>query len=1672
MNTSVTKKSLKKRVRRSKTSELAQPVEIPVIRVTNPFNPREFVRETVLWGAKKTLQDYFPIVADLVVVSVNGKIVESDKFAVTYLDRTDNLVVCPVPAGSNGAKQIVAIIAIIALGVMTGGAGFAAFAGDMGVSVGLAQGIVMVAGSMLIQGILAPSKPTNSSTSSTTYGIDGAKLTSVEGAPVPVSYGKFRTAGNVIDMFVVNDGDTQDLYMLINAGEGPIAGITDIQINNNPITDYKQVQTDIRLGNQNQTPIPWFSGVTTSHSLGLETSQDYIHYTTQAIVDAFRLDFTAPYGLSRTDLNDGSTSEQTVVLNMDYRLVGASSWTPVPIGSHIIGQRHCTATLTNAPGPDQVIQTGQDGQIYVQDAVTGAFSLLTPTYVWTYDDTGLTITDQTELTYLSANALVTSFSNDGGGSSVLTGTVPLYGNTPDMTANMRSAVRRSYQTGPLEKGKYDIRVSRANAKSTDASVMDTVYLTDVNEIVNDTLSYPNTALLGLRIVLDDTISGVPNVTFMNGGRIINAYGLPGSWATIENWYPSASSNPAWILWDMLTNKRYGAGVNSARLDFSAFKTWAVYCDDEGLTWHGPFDTVSNVWDAAQLVLRVGHAQMVNIGTKYSIITEAPATPVMMFSVANMIENTYKETWLGTADRANSIDVTYFDKTDSYKQKTVKVYDPAVLVNGTPTRNSAITMYGVDNAETAFKEAQFMMNLNRYILKTVSFSAPLEAISCTVGSLIYVQHDMPNWAQAGRFNDDNTASVVQLDRPVTMEAGKQYMLLALHDTQQQAAGAIYNIAGDSIFLTGYNGMKTVKRLKVGTIDVRASATFDQGGGSYGVIVDDPAGLVVGAAYTLWDTDVVEEVNVVNVPGDTSVITLQTPMIQTAALYGNWMFGEVGKVKQAFRVTSIIGSHEYRRDITALQYDPLVYDFGRYGTTTPPVIHPEDSIIGPVMDLVMYEETYVSGSNIVSKAVASWALPQTGMYDGADIYVKKNDGPQIKIGSVPHRTDTAIDTAKGDVLTVTVVAYDAFGKRCALAISPSITYTVIGELPKVNVGSVTGAEFIWSGKNCKISWRYNSLTHSYEFGSEPVGADAGALDPQFKDYEIKIFDKAGVTLRRTEYVTASNYTYSYEHNFEDGIERHLQFQIRMRDKSNNLGPITTLDAYNPPPIVLGTDSTATYNSAAISYAHSEDPDFAGATIWLSQNANDLSDAGIATYGDTFVVFDGPDKAITLSKLMFNADYYYRIAAYDAFGKTELLPSAVTHFKTPYMDVDAIAGGVLKDSQLITTLQDRINLVDGPVGLLGSVAARVLAEATERGTAITNLANSVNTTTDAISSTLSSVSAVTNNNTAVISTEITARTTADSALSARIDAVAASTDTNTAAIVTETTARTTADSALATTISALMATVDDNTASIATETTVRANADSASAAAISTISSTVADHTTAIGVQATSINGLAAQYTVKIDNNGYVSGYGLASTTINGVPVSEFMVRADSFSVVMPGYPNVYPFTIGAVGGTPAVIISTALIGDASIATAKIGDAQINTLKIAGNAVTVPSYVSGAYSASGLVAGSLVQIASLTLSFNDAVNVLTVANWQASQTGSGFTGGNTRFMVKVDGNTYLDWADTAYGGVTQSHIASAKVFLGAGTHTFTMWVGNNWTDGTWDLAAWGVTFLGVMR
>lgn len=408
-----------------------------------------------------------------------------------------------------------------------------------------------------------------------------------------------------------------------------------------------------------------------------------------------------------------------------------------------------------------------------------------------------------------------------------------------------------------------------------------------------------------------------------------------------------------------------------------------------------------------------------------------------------------------------------------------------------------------------------------------------------------------------------------------------------------------------------------------------------------------------------------------------------------------------------------------------------------------------------------------------------------------------------------------------------------------------------------------------------------------------------------------------------------------------------------------------------------------------------------------------------------------------------YYYWIRVVSTHGTEAdpIGPASAVALPLANEILDAISGKItfeLLDADLRNGIE-RIDLFDRNLAkeILDRVAGNAsLADALEHvrsdtGEALTYVLSRITeqtSATEALATSVTALAAGLADAQAAIVTEQTVRATEDEAMAGDIQILYSGLGDNQAAILNEQTTRVNALEAIATTISGLAAQYQDNLAAVQTEQTARVNGDAAlatsitslqtqlgtdisalnssissiqtsldgkaSASQLNTLSTTVSGQTTTIQQNSTSINGILAKYTVKIDNNGYITGYGLLSSNNNGTPSSSFVIRADSFALVMPGYGNYVPFAVGPAGvsfngntvwnnvsgaGKPAdnatvgATIGTNLGGkftSANIATfmdnAVIGTAQIADLSVGGKKIVAPT--AGSVSAG---AGSVVGV-----------------------------------------------------------------------------------------------------
>ena len=187
---------------------------------------------------------------------------------------------------------------------------------------------------------------------------------------------------------------------------------------------------------------------------------------------------------------------------------------------------------------------------------------------------------------------------------------------------------------------------------------------------------------------------------------------------------------------------------------------------------------------------------------------------------------------------------------------------------------------------------------------------------------------------------------------------------------------------------------------------------------------------------------------------------------------------------------------------------------------------------------------------------------------------------------------------------------------------------------------------------------------------------------------------------------------------------------------------------------------------------------------------------------------------------------------------------------------------------------------------------------------------------------------------------------------------------------------------------------------------------------LSTTTGDNTASITTQATSIGGLEAQYTVKIDNNNRIAGFGLASTSSGSTPTSEFVVIADKFSVVDPSSTTetpIVPFQITAqkILLTSDVEVSGSLlagtidanrinIDDVTLDTDANGrliikSAGVNTAQIASNAIT-RSAITSSQSTFNLSAGSSTDVTVELANCESGSDLIVFFNYTAASSTAG--------------------------------------------------------------------------
>lgn len=328
---------------------------------------------------------------------------------------------------------------------------------------------------------------------------------------------------------------------------------------------------------------------------------------------------------------------------------------------------------------------------------------------------------------------------------------------------------------------FNIRVLRLTPDSKSDLLSNRTVWSSYTEIYDLKLSYPNTAIVGLKFD-SSQFSGVPNRNYLIRGircKIPNNYDpisrtYNGLW--LGEFKSEWTNNPAWIIYDLLTNTRYGAARRFKHLRVDKFIMYSIaqYCDelvDDGFGGKEPRFTCncyitdqSQAYSLIHNFFSIFRALPVWDGMSLSAIIDRPSDPVAIYTNANVVNGRFSYSSSAMKDRHTAVRVNYVDP--QYGWETITEYvsdDDAKERFG--INELDVEAFGCTSRGQAHRVGKWIIATEKFEKQTVMFSVGLEGLRHLPGDVIEVLDNNYSGIESGGRIIAVDGNTVTLDRDV-------------------------------------------------------------------------------------------------------------------------------------------------------------------------------------------------------------------------------------------------------------------------------------------------------------------------------------------------------------------------------------------------------------------------------------------------------------------------------------------------------------------------------------------------------------------------------------------------------------------------------------------------------------------------------------------------------------------------------------------------------------------------------------------------------------------------------------------------------------------------------------------------------------------------------------------
>lgn len=313
-----------------------------------------------------------------------------------------------------------------------------------------------------------------------------------------------------------------------------------------------------------------------------------------------------------------------------------------------------------------------------------------------------------------------------------------------------------------------------------------------------------------------------DVVFLYRGRIVsvpneydglNRTGHPSSYDTWSGvWKKQYTNNPAWCLYDYITNKNYGLGLDiilnaeqEEELLRDLFKI-GYYCDDTIYDDAGAplkrFSTNTVITDGTKLQILeqlcsvfLGGYLFPHGGLRITI--DKPDADIK-FLVTQANAGGFEKILTTTKNFVNKVKLTYIEPSSFYTQEVVVAEDDTAI-DLWGERSISTVAFGCTNATQAKNYAAWILKSEIENSVNISYNAGFDHYALIGGDIVefYDSNQRRAERRSGRIKS-NTGNAVVLDAPIVAVVGDYFSLTLSNGTVFQTT--IATISGVNVTLT--------------------------------------------------------------------------------------------------------------------------------------------------------------------------------------------------------------------------------------------------------------------------------------------------------------------------------------------------------------------------------------------------------------------------------------------------------------------------------------------------------------------------------------------------------------------------------------------------------------------------------------------------------------------------------------------------------------------------------------------------------------------------------------------------------------------------------------------------------------------------------------------------------